>query len=128
MIRLKKQLAIVAAVLLMCTGTLGLGVSSASAASGMITGTIDCFYGNNNVSGVWVNATNGADGWATLSGSGSHKSYSYTLSQSSTYALHVGCGGDPSDWGGTFYSPTVNGQSYNWVCSVTGGQMICALS
>ena len=128
MVRFRKQLSTAAAVLLMSLGMTGVATPNASAASGTITGTIDCFYGNNNVSGVWVNATSGNDGFASLSGTGSHKSYSYNLSQSSSYVLNVGCGGTPAVWGNTFYSPQVNGQSYSWVCSVTGGQRVCALS
>ena len=126
--RFKRQLSVAAAALLMCFGMVTATAPSAFAASGTISGTVDCFYGNNNVSGVWVDATNGTDGWAALSGSGSHKSYSYNLSQSSTYKLYVGCGGTPSAWGGTFNSPTVNQNYANWVCSVTGGQKVCALS
>lgn len=115
--RFKKRFSATTATLLLLLGTTSIAAPSASAASGTITGTVDCFYGNNNVSGVWVDATNGQDGWATLSGSGASKSYRYTLSQTSTYKLRVGCGGTPANWGATMHSPLVNGQNYNWVCS-----------
>ena len=64
--RLKKRLSATTATLLLLLGATSIAAPSASAASGTITGTVDCFYGNNNVSGVWVDATNGQDGWAEL--------------------------------------------------------------
>lgn len=130
MTRVKKQLSAVAAVLLMCIGVVGLTAPSASAASGTISGTVQCFYGNNAEVGVWVNASSGRDGWATIwpDGNGG-MNYSYTLSQASTYRLHVGCSGTPQNWGATMYSPWVNGQYYDWVCSYsTSMGFFCAMS
>jgi len=124
---MRKRLALIAAFLLVWLGVTCVTVPTASAASGTISGTIDCFYGNNDLVGVWVNATSGADDWATISGDG--RSYSYTLSQTSTYKLHVGCSGTPSNWGATMYTPVVNGQYYNWVCSYsTSMGFYCAAS
>ena len=119
-----------ASVLLVCLGLAFVAAPSASAASGTITGDVQCFYGNNHVDGVWVDASSGTDGFASLSDDGyGGKYYSYHLSQSSNYTLHVGCGNTSQSWGATFYTPTVSGQSYNWVCSysISYGHF-CAMS
>ena len=67
--RLKRRFmtagASVAAALLMFFGTAIIAAPSASAASGTISGNVQCFYGNNQVVGIWVDAENGTDGWAT---------------------------------------------------------------
>lgn len=116
--RVRKQLAVAAVALLMCLGTATIAAPSASAASGTISGTVQCFYGNNAEVGVWVNANSGTDGWASMwpDGNGG-MNYSYNLSQSSNYTLHVGCSGTPGSWGATMYTSNVGGQYYNWVCS-----------
>ncbi len=113
----KQRLAAAAFALLTFVGITLIAAPSAYAASGTISGTVECFYGNNAEVGVWVNASSGTDGWATKSPNGTGISYSYTLSQSSSYRLHVGCGGTPQNWGATMYTPWVNGQTYDWVCS-----------
>ncbi len=128
--RARRQLTVALAAVLMCFGLVSVTAPSASAASGTISGTVQCFYGNNAEVGVWVNTNNGVDGWASLSDDGNGgKNYSYTLSQPDWYTLHVGCSGTPSSWGATMYTPTVNGNYYNWVCtySVSLGYR-CAMS
>ena len=104
--------------------------SSVSAASGTITGNIQCFYGNNQVVGVLVDAASGADGFASLTNDGmGGKNYSYTLSTPSNYKLYVGCSGTPSSWGSSMQSPWVSGNSYNWVCSYSSSYgFFCAMS
>ena len=126
----KRQVAMFAAALLMLFGVAVAASPSASAATGTISGSVQCFYGNNNVVGVWVDATNGKDGWASISNNGyGDKNYSYKLSQGSTYKLHVGCSGTPSNWGSTMKTPVVNGNSYDWVCSYTTARgYFCAMS
>lgn len=130
MTRVKKQLSVAATVLLMCFSVVAFTAPSASAASGTISGDVQCFYGNNAVVGLWVDAFSGTDGFASLSpdGNGGMR-YSYTLSQSSTYQLHVGCSGTSSSWGSSMQTPYVNGQYYDWVCSYTISQgYFCAMS
>lgn len=126
----RRLLTALAALLLGVVMTVGVPPTNAYAASGTITGSVDCFYGNGQEVGVWVNATNGTDGWATLTpGSYGETYYSYTLSQSSTYTLHVGCSGTPQNWGATMYTPVVNGNHYTWVCSYTPSMgFFCAMS
>ena len=93
--KVKRQLAMLGVVLLTTFGMAFAAAPSASAASGTISGSVQCFYGNNAVVGVWVDATSGKDGWASISNNGyGGKNYSYTLSQGSTYKLHVGCSGN----------------------------------
>jgi hypothetical protein len=68
----------------------------------VVTGEITCL---NNASpvGVWVDARNGTDGWATITvpiviGGHSKVRYSYTLSQGGDYRVNVGCGGTSKAW------------------------------
>lgn len=132
--RLKRRFmtagASVAAALLMFFGTAIIAAPSASAASGTISGNVQCFYGNNQVVGIWVDAENGTDGWATRWSDGmGGNNYSYTLSQSSNYTLHVGCSGTPSSWGSSMRTPKVSGNYYNWVCSYSISYgYFCAMS
>lgn len=128
--KVKRQLSMLGVVLLTTFGMAFAAAPSASAASGTISGSVQCFYGNNAVVGVWVDATSGKDGWASISNNGyGGKNYSYTLSQGSTYKLHVGCSGTPSNWGATMKTPVVNGNYYDWVCSYTTSMgYFCAMS
>ncbi len=128
--RMRRQLAMAGVALLAVFGMAFMAVPSASAASGTISGNIQCFYGNNQVVGVWVDAENGTDGFASLTSDGmGGKNYSYTLSQTSKYTLHVGCSGTSSSWGSSMTSPKVNGNYYNWVCSYSYTMWYyCALS
>lgn len=106
--RMRRQLAMAGVALLAVFGMAFVAVPSASAASGTISGNIQCFYGNNQVVGVWVDAENGTDGFASLTSDGmGGKNYSYTLSQTSKYTLHVGCSGTSSSWGSSMTSPKV---------------------
>ena len=126
----RRQLAMAGVALLAVFGMAFVAVPSASAASGTISGNVQCFYGNNQVVGIWVDAENGTDGWATRWSDGmGGNNYSYTLSQSSKYTLHVGCSGTPSSWGSSMTTPKVNGNYYNWVCSYTTSMgFFCAMS
>ena len=120
----KKRVAAVAVALLVLVGGPLVAPQGAWAASGTISGTVDCTYGNNAEVGVWVNAASGTDNfasWHTNSNGGID--YSYTLSQASSYDLHIGCGGTTSSWGITMYTYPdrfVNGQYYDWVCGWQG--------
>lgn len=128
--KVRRQLAMAGVALLAVFGMAFVAVPSASAASGTISGNVQCFYGNNQVVGIWVDAENGTDGWATRWSDGmGGNNYSYTLSQSSKYTLHVGCSGTPSSWGSSMTTPKVNGNYYNWVCSYTTSMgFFCAMS
>ena len=110
-------------------GSMFVTPSTASAASGTITGSIQCAWGNNQVVGVWVDATNGKDGWASTWDNGyGGRDYSYNLSQSSSYTLHVGCGGTSQSWGSSMKAGPVNGQHYYWYCTYaasTGFKFLC---
>ena len=126
--KVRRQLAMAGVALLAVFGMAFVAVPSASAASGTISGNVQCFYGNNQVVGIWVDAENGTDGWATRWSDGmGGNNYSYTLSQNtSSYFINVGCGGTPASWGATFRSPTLTGSYYNLYCITTGGQRVCA--
>lgn len=92
--------------------------ATAPAAHATVSGTVTCFYGNNAEVGVWVSA-GAQSGWATIWDNGNGgKYYSYgAISAGTWYQLHVGCGGTPSAWGTTFYTPWVTGGSYDWICT-----------
>lgn len=120
--QLTRRLSAAAAALFMGLGLMLLAAPSASAASGTITGTIQCGYGNNQVVGVWVDATTGNDGFASVTpGSNGGYNYQYTLSQSSSYMLYVGCSGTSSSWGSSMESSRENGQYYDWTCTYGAG-------
>jgi len=82
--------------------------SPAFALSGSINGNLVCSYSTyNNITGVWVNALNGTDGWASWYATNSYGDayWSYNLSQSTTsYTLAIGCGGTTQNWAQTFYA------------------------
>lgn len=90
----------------------------APAAHASVSGSVDCTYGNNAEVGVWVEA-GARSGWASMWDNGyGGKYYSYgAISAGTSYRLHVGCGGTPQNWGITFYTPWINGSTYDWVCS-----------
>lgn len=125
----KQRFAMFAVALMALFGATLVAAPSASAASGTISGSIQCGYGNNQVVGVWVDAASGTDGWATTWNNGlGGKNYSYNLSQSSSYTLHVGCGGTPQNWGSSMTAGPVSGQYYDWVCTygaATGWKYRC---
>lgn len=113
--RVRRLLGAAAAALLLSFGMVFVATPSASAASGTISGDVQCFFGDNFVAGIWVDADYGTDGWATTSSDGmGGKYYSYHLSNPSGYILHVGCG---TNWVATMYTPHVDDSYYDWVCS-----------
>lgn len=128
--KMRRQLAMASVALLMMLGMATVAAPSASAASGTITGNVQCFYGNNHVDGIWVAVNSGTSGFASMTPDGyGGVNYSYTLSQSSNYTLHVGCGNTSQNWGATMYTPNVSGNYYNWVCSYsTSYGYFCAMS
>jgi hypothetical protein len=61
--------------------------------------------------GMWVDAQNGKDGWATLTPTGDGSDYTYTTDQPGTFALHLGCGGSPQSWDADINAGTFNAGS-----------------
>jgi hypothetical protein len=76
------------------------------------------------VEGVWIAAQNGGSGWATWTAmnSASTASYSYSLPNGGSYAVHVGCGGSPADWATTPDSNVVSGTVNDFICYDVAGQ------
>jgi hypothetical protein len=117
---------VLAAAILLSFGLTAVVAPSAYAVSGRISGSVDCTYGNNAEVGVWVNASSGADGFAHWSANAyGGIDYWYDLSQSTTsYDLHIGCGGNTTTWGTTMYTYPdrwVSGTYYDWVCGWISG-------
>ena len=83
--------------------------SSASAAVFSARGQVSC-SAPGNVEGIWINAGT-QSGWASLSAAGGAAkvvSYYKSFGASSYYNVTVGCGGSPSAWRYTEYSPSWN--------------------
>lgn len=112
-----------AALLLAETGVAATTAVPAMAATETISGTITCFYGNDQNVGVWVETSSGTSGWAALGTNADGQStYSYNkVNVGASYRLHVGCSGTPSNWGTTFYTPYVTGTYYDWICTTGYG-------
>jgi hypothetical protein len=82
-----------------------------------VSGEVNCSSGAAAV-GVWVQATSGS-GWASLTDAGA---YDFTLPESESYSLHVGCGGTSASWKIAVYSPYVSGTANSFDChDVPGG-------
>jgi len=97
--------------------------SPAFALSGSINGDVFCTYNSyNNIVGVWVDAASGTDGYASWYNNGiGGAHWSYNLSQSTTsYTLHIGCGGTSQSWAHTFYA-TRTASGYYIYCTVANG-------
>lgn len=122
---LKKKFAALFAGTVLASGMALVAAPYASASvSGTVTGEVDCVYGNySNVVGIWVDAANGADGWATTSNDGvGGKFFSYTLTaSSSSYSLHIGCGGTKQDWAHTYYKYGITQQDIVLACTSFDG-------
>lgn len=85
-----------------------------------VSGSVSCLSGS-AVEGIWVSASSGTSGWATLSaasGSSSSVEWWFTLSSDTSYFIHVGCGGSPQHWlpSGNTYSSTRRGNSPDLIC------------
>lgn len=117
----KKKFAMLSAGTLMAVGAVTMSAPPAFASvSGTVTGDVHCVYGNySNVTGIWVDATNGTDGWATTSNDGTGgKNFSYHLTaSSSSYSLHIGCGGTSSSWKHTYYANGITTQDVTVTCA-----------
>jgi hypothetical protein len=87
-----------------------------------ISGYVQC--ATMAVEGVWIAAVNGGSGWATWTAlsSPSTASYSYTLPDGGSYAVHAGCGGSPADWATTPDSDVVSGTVNDFFCHDVAGQ------
>ena len=86
-------------------------------ASTTVSGQVAC--ASSDVEGIWVAATSGPAGWATLShpsGSTISQSWRYTLGSGNSYILHVGCGGSPNNWTMTVYSLKLTGSGHTLTC------------
>ena len=105
--------------LALCLVVLGL-TATAPAASAAVTlnGTVQCISGE-PVVGVWVVSNTGGTGWANFtpaSGLPSKASFSKSVTNTNSYYLSVGCGGNAQTWHTTNYSDTVSGNSKYFSC------------
>lgn len=109
----------------MAIGTTMMTTTTFAAVSGSISGDTYCTYGSyNNTVGVWVDASSGTDGWASWYSidSAGDAHWSYSLSQStSSYTLHIGCGGTSSHWAHTFYMYNLTTSGTSVYCTVSDG-------
>ncbi len=65
-----------------------------------ISGKVSCI-GNEQVEGIWVQATNDGSGWADkhqTDSDGAVVVFTYVLPNGGAYNLHVGCGGSEQHW------------------------------
>jgi TIR domain len=92
----------------------------------ILTGSVTCESGE-PVEGVWIAASSGQSdsGFAHLgpadnSGlnhpAGPTVTYSYTLRGGGSYSVHVGCGGEASQWHSSNYSPELSGPVAHLEC------------
>lgn len=97
--------------------TSALAAAPAGASTG-VSGSVSCVSGN-NVEGIWVSASSGTSGWATMNVPGNTSSYvswHYTLTSGNSYFVHVGCGGSTNNWAVNTYSGTKSGNSNGLLC------------
>lgn len=110
-------------------GTIGIGLATAApaqAASKNVSGSVACVSGN-KIEGVFVHANSGGGGWATMNVPGntsSNVSWSYTIPNTGSYYLVVGCGGNTSNWATTNYSNNYSGNASFMLCYDTTGTLI----
>lgn len=95
-------------------------VTSASPAhaSTIVGGSLTCLSGL-PVEGVWIDASSGSDGWASMNVPGntsSTVSWHYTLTSGNTYYIHSGCGGTTQHWTTLVYSNQRTGNSGGLLC------------
>ena len=119
--RAKRRAATLIAAAALCLGGSVIAAAPAMAATETISGAVTCFYGNDQNVGDWVSTSNGTSGFASHGPNGNDQEwYSYSgVNVGGSYSLHVGCGNTPQSWGITFYTPTVTGTYYNWICSAS---------
>jgi hypothetical protein len=83
-----------------------------------VGGSVMC-AGSVNVTGIWVDAASGADGWASRTsptgGPFHYNNWRFTLQNGGSYRLAVGCGGTQAKWGSSNSSPSVSGWK-NFTC------------
>jgi hypothetical protein len=103
---------------LISVGGISVTASKAYASTG-ISGQVQC-VDELAVEGVWIQASSGGSGWATLRNveeSGYTKNFSYSLPYGGAWTVHVGCGGSTSDWK---YKPNGNSTTratyQSWLC------------
>lgn len=117
--RIKKRVVALAVTLPALLGTTTLAAAMPAQAAGRtVSGSVTCVTGR-AVEGVFVHANSGGGGWATLSapsGSSSYVSWSYSIPNSGSYYVNVGCGGTPSNWASSNYSNNYSGNSSGLVC------------
>jgi hypothetical protein len=75
------------------------------------------------VQGVWVQAAQGSgySPWQGI-GNGSTSRYWYTLPDTMSFSLHVGCGGTQANWGVALTSVQASGPVANFTCYDVAGQ------
>lgn len=103
-----------------------LALTGAGPGSSMLAGSVTCESGR-PVVGVWIAASTGqgdsglahlgpANPSAISYPAGSKATYSYRLPHAGTYSVHVGCGGNASDWGSSNYSPLLSAPTADLRC------------
>ena len=82
-------------------------------ASKLVSGSALCVDGR-NVEGVFVHANSGGGGWGIMNVPGNTSSlvnWHYTIPNSGSYYLDVGCGGSTSNWATDNYSANYSGNT-----------------
>lgn len=116
--RLKKRVMSALAVSGLCLAGLAISAVPAQAAGGTVTCT------TSTVVGMWIDVDGGTDGFATLSGSGNSKSWSYNT-QGKRWRAFVGCGGTSQTWGQSIESNWTTLQGGTVSCADTGYIRVC---
>jgi hypothetical protein len=118
--RWRRRGVVIAAALLAGGGTAvgfaAAGGNSPAAAPKTVSGVVVCESGA-AVVGVWVQAPVSSDsGWAQQMKVGANRArYEYSL-HGSSYAVHVGCGGTPTQWASDNRSAFVPVGAHSFVC------------
>ncbi len=108
-----------------CTALALVTAAPASAATVTVSGTVRCMTGA-KVVGVWVQSTGGGSKFATRwaqPGAGSVSGYSAKVNSGSV-ELHVGCGGETSEWDSDQWTPRArisSSRGLNALCSGRAG-------
>jgi hypothetical protein len=117
-LRLKRVELKIGTVAALAAGVIGVAATPALAASKGVAGSLSCVSGS-AVTGVFVHANSGGGGWATMSspgGKSSTLSWTYTIPNTGSYYLAVGCGGTTQTWATTNYSNNYSGNSQGLLC------------
>jgi hypothetical protein len=110
MLRTRRHRLARAAVTMALLGGMVFMVGAPAKAAVQVGGSVMC-AGGVIVTGVWVDAASGADGWAARTsptgGPYYYNNWRYNLQNGESYRLAVGCGGTQSRWASSNVSPWV---------------------